>query len=415
LDNEREIRAGAELEKMVEDRGDPEAVLSRADHVLTETYVTQYASQAPIETETAIARVDNGATTIWASTQAPFKIPPRTSQRLKISEEDIRVISMPVGGGFGVKVNTPAPTEAAVMAKRSGRVVKHVYSRAHQFLGRGRFKESTVIDIATGVTSGGRLTARTIDIFQDEGFGTTDTYDVRNARTRLFSTEMPPRHGTMRGTSFVQSGFAVESHTDMVAEMVGMDPLRFRKKNVAFPAFRPLLDACAEMIGYGERQLPEHHGIGFGICHHGGRQLGAAAAEVSVDTANGRIRVERLVGAYDIGLVISRHTLASNTKGAMIWGLGFALFEEVGLNGHTAFTRSFDDYRIPRFSDIPPIEVVFLDNLSRRSRPRGCGELPVIPSVAAICNAVYWATGVRFHTLPMNPHRVLEALRSGTT
>jgi isoquinoline 1-oxidoreductase len=412
LDNEREIRAGAALEKMVEEQGDPEAGFTEADHVLEETYVTQYASQVPIETETAIARVDDGEITVWASTQAPFKIPPRTAKRLKISEDIIRVISMPVGGGFGVKVDTPAPTEAAMMAWRSKRMVKHVYSRAHQFFGRGRFKESTVIDIASGVASDGRLVARTIDLFQDEGFGTTDTYTVPHVRTRLFDTDMPARHGTMRGTSFVQSGFAVESHTDMVAEMVGMDPLRFRKKNVAEPAFRPLLDACAEMIGYGQRELPEHHGVGFGICFHGGRQLGAAAAEVAVDPATGRVRVERMVGAYDIGLVINRNTLDANTRGAMIWGLGFALMEEVQLDGHTAFTRSLDDYRIPRFSDVPPIELAYLDNASRRSSPRGCGELPVIPTVAALCNAVYRAVGIRFHTLPMTPERVLTALRS---
>jgi isoquinoline 1-oxidoreductase len=414
LDNEGEIRAGAALEKVVEERGDPETALARADRVVTESYVTQYASQAPIETETAIARVEDGSVTIWAATQAPFKIPPRTARRLGIPEESVRVISMPVGGGFGVKVDTPAPTEAAAMAWQSGRTVKHVYSRAHQFIGRGRFKESTVIDITSVVTSSGRLVARTIDLYQDEGFGTTETYDVRNVRTRLFKTEMPPRHGTMRGTSYVQSGFAVESHTDMVAEMVAMDPVKFRKKNVALRAFRPLLDACAEMIGYGQRELPERRGIGFGICHHGGRQLGAVAAEVSVDIATGRIRLERMVGAFDIGLVINRNTLTANTVGAMIWGLGYALFEEVDLNGHTVFTRSFDDYRIPRFSDIPPIEVIYLDNLPDRSGPRGCGELPVIPSVAAICNAVYRATGVRFHTLPMTPQRVFEALRSGT-
>ena len=412
FDNEAEIRDGARLEKSIEEAGDPEGGLTASAHTLTETYTTQYASQAPMETETAIAEVDDGRVTIWASTQAPFKIPPRVAQRLRIPEQDIRVISMPVGGGFGVKVDTVAPAEAAVMAWRTGRRVKHVYSRAFQFFGRGRFKEATVIDITSGVSTDGRLVARTIDLHQDEGFGTTETYAVPNVRTRLYSADLPPRHGTMRGTSFVQSGFAVESHTDMVAEAVGMDPLDFRLLNVAKPAFRPLLETCAEMIGYHRREVPDDHGVGFGICHHGGRQLGAAAAEISVDRSTGVIRVERLAGAFDIGLVINRNTLTANTEGAMIWGLGFALFEEVHLDGHTTSTLSLDDYRIPRFSDVPPIELAFLDNEVGQGAPRGCGELPVIPTIGAICNAVYRAIGVRFHALPMTPERVLTALRS---
>jgi isoquinoline 1-oxidoreductase len=217
----------------------------------------------------------------------------------------------------------------------------------------------------------------------------------------------------MRGTSFVQSCYALESHTDMVAEAAGLDPVEFRKRNLAVASFGPLLDACAEMVGYGVRALPPDHGIGFAICHHGGRQLGAVAAEVSVNRTTGVIRVERLAGAYDIGIVINRNTLTANTKGAMIWGLGYALFEEVAVDGHTAYVRSFDDYRIPRFSDVPPIELAFLDNEARDHSPRGCGELPVPPTAAAICNAVYRAIGVRFHTLPMTPERVLAALRDG--
>ena len=143
--------------------------------------------------------------------------------------------------------------------------------------------------------------------------------------------------------------------------------------------------------------------------------MGAAAAEVSVDTATGHVRVERLFGAFDIGTVININTLTANTKGAMMWGLGYALFEEVHADGHTAFTRSLDDYRIPRFSDLPPLEITFLDNAVKGQSPRGCGELPVIPTVSAICNAVYRAIGIRFYTLPLTPERVLKALNSIAT
>lgn len=410
MDVEGWIRERAQPVKTIEESGRPGDVLADAENRVEETYVTQYATQMPIETETSIAEMDGDGVTVWASTQAPFKARKRVAARLEVEEEKVRIIAMPVGGGFGVKVNTLAPEEAAVMARATGRRVKHVYSRPYQITGRGRYKEAVVADIASAVTADGKLMARTLDLYQDEGFGSTDTYDIPHVRTRLFRSKMPARHGTMRGTSFVQTCFAVESHTDMVAAAVGMDPVEFRKKNLAMPSFAPLLDACAEKIGYGARDLPEDHGIGFGICLHGGRQLGATAAEVSVDRRTGVVRVERMVGALDVGLIINRNTVQATVIGAMLWGLGFALFEEVHLNGHRTMTRSMADYRIPRFSDAPPIDLVFLSNEVKLPKPRGCGELQVIPTIGAIANGVANAIGVRFHTLPLTPERILAAL-----
>ncbi len=410
LHREDEIRAGASLVKTVEDGGDPAAGLARSAVTLGETYITQYASQAPIETETAIARDEDGQMVVWASTQAPFKARPRIAERIGVPEEQVRVISMPVGGGFGVKVGTTAPAEAAEFARAAGGTVKHVYGREYQFVGLARYKEAVVADITSGVSSDGTLIARTLDLYQDEGHGSARTYKIPNVSTRLFHTVMPARHATMRGTSFVQTGFAVESHTDMLAQAVGLDPVEFRKLNLHTQSFRPLLDACCEMLEYGHLALPPDHGIGFAICHHGGRQLGAVGAEVSVNRSTGAIRVERMAGAFDIGVVVNINTLTANTNGAMIWGLGFALFEEVELDGHTAFARGFDSYRIPRFSDVPPIELAFFNNETIDQMPRGCGELPVIPTVGAIANAVYRAIGVRFYELPLTPQRVLGAL-----
>ncbi len=409
-DKVAEIRAGARLRTVREQHGDAVAALAESSRKLSETYVTQYASQTPIEPESALAAVGPEHTTVWASTQAPFKGRPRVARAVGVPEEQVRIVSMPVGGGFGVKIDTPSLAEAAHFAKASGKKVKHIYSRAFQFVNRARYKEAVVADITSAVTEDGRLIARTLDLHQDEGYGSAETYSIPNVRTRLFHTDVPPRHGTMRGTSFVQTCFAVESHTDMLAEMLALDPIEFRKKNLFTSSFAPLLDACAEMLGYGARELEPDRGIGFAICTHGGRQLGAVGAEVSVDRATGVVRVDRLAGAYDIGIIININTLTANTNGAMIWGLGFALFEEVRLDGHTAYARSFDDYRIPRFSDVPPIELAFLNNESAAQAPRGCGELPVIPTVGAIANAVYRAIGVRFYELPLTPQRVLAGL-----
>jgi CO/xanthine dehydrogenase Mo-binding subunit len=163
------------------------------------------------------------------------------------------------------------------------------------------------------------------------------------------------------------------------------------------------------MFGDRMHRSGSDHGTGFAICNHGGSQLGAVAAEVSVDRQSGKVTVLGLAGAFDIGVVINENTAVMGIKGAMIWGLGFALLEEVDLDGHRCRTTGFSNYRIARMGDIPPIEVRFTNTVTP-GQPRGCGEAPAPPTIAAIANAVYDAIGIRFYELPITPARVKAAL-----
>jgi CO/xanthine dehydrogenase Mo-binding subunit len=137
--------------------------------------------------------------------------------------------------------------------------------------------------------------------------------------------------------------------------------------------------------------------------------MGVAAAHVRVDRKTGMVHVKEVCLAVDIGTVINQHTATATLRGGIIWGLGWILREEIKLDGHSVHTEYLTDYGVPRFSDTPAIRLQFLNNESP-GRPRGCGELPVIPTVAAIANAVYHAIGVRFHTTPITPEKVLKAL-----
>jgi CO/xanthine dehydrogenase Mo-binding subunit len=227
--------------------------------------------------------------------------------------------------------------------------------------------------------------------------------------TRNFQAELPFKRAISRGTSYVQNCFATESHIDMVAAAIGMDPFEFRRNNVGLSAFINLIDACAEMIDYYNYQPEADEGIGLAITYHGDGQLGAIAAEVAVNRKTGQIKVKRICGAFDIGTVINHNTTTVGIRGAISWGIGYILSEEIKLDGHGAETAYLSDYHIPRFSDIPPIEIAYLDN-HKPGAPRGCGELPVIPTIGAIANAVYNAVGVRFYSTPLTPSRVLKAL-----
>ncbi len=412
LDLEEESRARARLYEVKEQEGNVEAGLASSDLVVSETYTTQYTTQAPMETDTALARMENGGTraTVWVSSQHPFMARTIISRYTHIPDSNIHVIAMPLGGGFGGKTSNPVTGEAAMLARITRMPVKLVYSRKDQFKLRGRVKAACVIDLKTGVSVNGRIIARKIDIIHDMGFGTTNTYTIPHVSTKLYHAEWPFGRAVSRGTSFVQTCFAVESHVDMIAAALGIDPLEFRRNNVQFQAFITLLDACAEMIGYHNALPSPNTGIGMAIVNHGGSQLGAVAAEVEVIRSTGKVNLKRICGAFDIGTVINRNTTTVGIRGAITWGIGYALHEEIKLDGHKIETVDLMDYHIPRFSDMPPVEIAFFDNYQPGS-PRGCGEMPVIPTIGAIANAVYRAIGVRFYSTPITPQKIKKALQ----
>ncbi|NOR13922.1 MAG: molybdopterin-dependent oxidoreductase, partial [Candidatus Aminicenantes bacterium] len=331
------------------------------------------------------------------------------SLNLNLPESSIHFINTPIGGAFGGKVAPPVSQEAANLSRRVGSPVKVIYSRKNQFQKRGLFKMACVFDFETGVGTDGRLQARKLDIYQDLGEGTRDTYAAPHVLIKHYRTEMPVNQANTRGTSYVQIGFAQESHMDMVAKAIGHDPFELRRNNVVLESFIPLIDACAVMIRYPRSGLGPDEGIGIGLCNHGARQMGVATAHVKVNRKTGKVHVKEICAAFDIGTIINHRTVTTTLRGGIIWGLGWILREEVKLDGHSVYTEYLTDYGVPRFSDAPEIKLQFLDN-EKPGKPRGCGELPVIPTVAAIANAVYHAIGVRFYTTPITPEKVLKAL-----
>jgi len=408
---EQEIRAGAVFQEIKEQTGDVNAGLASSYKTVTETYRTHYTAWAPIETYSALAKMEPGGNevTIWSGSQYPHRVRELASLNLNLPESAIHFIHTPVGGAFGGKVAPPVSQEAADLSRRVGAPVKVIYSRKNQFQKRGSFKMACVFDFSTGVGTDGRLQARKLDIYQDLGEGTRDTYAAPHILIKHYRTEMPVNQANSRGTSYVQIGFAQESHIDMVARAIGHDPFEFRRNNVALESFIPLIDACADMIQYPRSGLGPDEGIGIGLCNHGARQMGVAAAHVKVDRKTGKVHVKEICAAFDIGTIINHRTVTTTIRGGIIWGLGWVLREEVKLDGHSVYTEFLTDYGVPRFSDTPEIKLQFLDN-ERPGKPRGCGELPVIPTVAAIANAVYHAIGVRFYATPITPEKVLKVL-----
>lgn len=136
----------------------------------------------------------------------------------------------------------------------------------------------------------------------------------------------------------------------------------------------------------------------------------ALIAEIAVDAATGAIKVERVVAAQDMGIVVNPDGARMQMEGCITMGLGYVLSEEVPFKGGEILVRGFDNYHLPRFSALPKIETVLVRN--DEVEPQGAGEPTIVPLGAAVANALFDATGKRLYRLPLTPERVKGALAS---
>jgi CO/xanthine dehydrogenase Mo-binding subunit len=186
-----------------------------------------------------------------------------------------------------------------------------------------------------------------------------------------------------------------------------MDPLEFRLKNLSDKRMIRVLNAAAEKFGW--RSSPSPSGLGFGVaCARDADAYVATMAEVEVDQESGKVWVKRIVCAQDMGLVINPEGAKMQMEGCLTMGLGYTLTEEVRFKGGQILDRNFDTYEIPRFSWLPKIETVLIEN--PEIPPAGGGEPPIVCMGGVIANAIFDATEARLFELPMTPERIKVAL-----
>jgi isoquinoline 1-oxidoreductase len=186
---------------------------------------------------------------------------------------------------------------------------------------------------------------------------------------------------------------------DELAEAAGSDPLAFRLAHIDEPRLRDALRAAVDRFGW-ERREKKEAGAGFGLsCGTEKGSYVAACAEVAVDRAIGAIRVRRVVQVFECGKVLNPANLTFQVLGCIIMGLGGALTEEIEFEGGKIKNGRLSRYRVPRFRDVPPIDVHLLDRPDLP--PAGGGETPIIAIAPAIANAVHDAAGVRIRSLPI--------------
>jgi isoquinoline 1-oxidoreductase len=378
-------------------KGSFEEGLAAADKKLSTAYTVAYIAHAPLEPRAALANWENGKLTVWTGTQRPFGVRRELSDAFGIPESRVRVIVPDTGSGYGGKHTGEAAIEAARLAKHAGKPVKLVWTREEEFTW-AYFRPAGVIDVQSGFRTDGTLTAWEFHNYNSGGSGLPTLYDVPHQRVQFHRSESPLRQGSYRGLAATANHFAREVHMDEAAHAIGMDPLAFRLRNLKDARLRAVFERAAEAFGWGKRNAGAGRGFGMG----GGFEKGgyvASFAEVSADKDLKRVRVERVVTAFECGAVINPDCLRNQIEGAVVMGLGGALTEAIRFENGRILNPRFSRYRVPRFRDLPVIETVLVD---RRDLPSaGAGETPIVGVAPAIGNAIFAATDVRLRALPM--------------
>ncbi len=382
--------------------GSMEEGLSLAAHRLDATYTISFIAHAPLEARAAIAEWADGKLTVWTGTQRPFAVRDELASVFHIPESSVRVIVPDTGSAYGGKHTSDAALEAARLARAAGHPVRIFWTREEEFTW-AYFRPAGVIEIKSGIASDGKLTAWEFHNY-NSGMSAIETpYVVANRRIEFHLVPFNMRQGSYRGLAATANVFARETHMDALARASQIDPLEFRLKNISEPRLRAVFEAGAKSFGWPRKKTQEGQGFGLG----GGTEKGGYVAtfvEVAVDRASGAVRVVRAATAYECGAIVNPDGLRNQVMGAIIQGMGGALFEAIEFENGRITNPHFASYRVPRFRDVPEIEAVLID---RKDIPSaGAGETPMLGIAPAIGSAVFDATGVRLNGLPLAPNGI---------
>ena len=376
-------------------RGSVADGLKEADQKTEATYTIAYIAHVPLEPRAAVAEWADDKLTVWTGTQGPFRVKSELARSLAYAESRVRVIMPDTGSGYGGKHTGEAAVEAARLAKSAGKPVKLVWTREEEFTW-AYFRPAGVIDVRSAVDKNGRLTAWEFHNYNSGTSAINTLYDVPNRKIEFHPVDAPLKSGSYRGLAGTANHFARECHMDELAALAGIEPLEFRLRNLKDDRLRAVFQAAADKFGWGKSKG------NFGIA--GGFEKGsyvATCAEVKVEP--GRTpRVVRVVQAYECGAVVNPDQLRNQNEGAVIMGLGGALFEAIHFDNGKILNPHFARYRVPRFRDAPQIEIVLVDR--KDLPPAGAGETPIMTLAPAVANAIYAATGERLRSMPMVPN-----------
>jgi isoquinoline 1-oxidoreductase len=376
-----------------------QAELTAAKKVLRQTYHVPYVQHAPMECRAAVAEWTDGKLTVWTGTQAPFGYHSELARAFGLANDQVRVIVPDFGGGFGGKHTGECAVEAARLARAAGRPVSLKWTREEEFTW-AYVRPAAVIDVEASLDEKGKLTSWHFININSGGAAVDTPYRAGQARSRFVGSQSPLRQGSYRTLAATANTFARECFMDELAAAAGQDPLDFRLAHLENPRLRAVLEEAARRFNWRARVREKKADTGVGLaCGTEKGSYVAACAEISIDRLQNRIAVRQVCEVFECGAIVNPANLLAQVQGCIIMGMGPALREEMRFDGGKMRNAKFEKYLVPRFSDVPELDIHLLNRPDLPSV--GGGETPIIAIAPAIANAVFHATGRRIHAMPI--------------
>ncbi len=442
---EKALRANPAQSRTLIDKGNVDAAVASAAKPMQRMYSWPYQMHGSIGPSCAVADYSDSAIRVWSGTQNPHILRGDLALLMERPDSEIDVIRLEAAGCYGRNCADDVTADALLLSRAVGRPVRVQLTREQEHLWEPK-GTAQLMDVNGGLDADGNPAAYdfatrypsnaapTLALLLTGRIAPTPAVVEMGDRTaippydyehmRVVANDMPPivRASWFRGVSALPNTFAHESYIDELATEASVDPIEYRLRYLKDERAVDLVKAVAERAGWKPRPVREDkqgdvvHGRGFAYAlyvHSKFPGYGAAwsawIADVAVNKTTGDVNVTRVVAGQDSGLMINPEGVRHQIEGNVIQSTSRALMEEIPFERTTVAAREWGAYPIIKFPDLPRIDVLMLPRPDQP--PLGVGESASVPSAAAIANAIFDATGVRFRDPPFTPERILRGLR----
>lgn len=425
---DKQITANVENKaKEISEKGNVNNAFKNAAHIVKSTFNIPHLVHAPMEVPNATAWVkDDGTCEVWTPSQTPQAARNEVKEFLKIDVDKITVNVTFLGGGFGRKSKPDYVVEAVAISKAIKAPVQVIWTREDD-IRHSYYHAVSAQHLEASLDENGKVTGwlhrvaypSIMSTFApDSGYAspfeygqglTNNSLEIENERFENGKANAHIRIGWLRSVINIIQGFSVNVFVDELAVKANKDPLQFRldligkdrsienkraKRTFHSAKLKQVLKTAAKNANYG-RKLPKGHGIGIAV-HYSFLSYVASVIEVSV--IDGELKVIQVHSVIDCGTAVNKNTVRAQMEGAAIFGMSLAYYGKITTKNGAIEQSNFDTYQVLRMNEAPKIHVEIINS---EEKPTGVGE-PGVPVIApAIINAIFNATGKRYHSLPL--------------
>jgi len=397
--------------------GNADGVFQRTENKVEAIYETPYEAHACMEPLTCTAHVQGDKVEVWGPIQGPDWIQRDISGRLKLNPENVKVNMTFLGGGFGRKAFTDYTYEPVLLSKEMNAPVQVVWTREDDMT-QGPFRPGAVYECKGSIDGEkinsfqAKMAAQNMDhqwspnpdraafnTSTTEGFLETYFESIPHYSFGDIPTESPIPVMWWRSVYSSTNGFAYESFMDELALKAGKDPLEFRMNHFSNERYRLLAEKLRDVSGWGSKGKYQGYGVAITECF---KSIVGEVVKVS-KKADGKIKIDKVWAVMDCGWYVNPDIVRAQVEGSIVMAYGAAAVHETHFMDGKAVETNFHQYKMPRITDIPEIEVHIMDN---DEKPGGVGEPALPPFAPALCNAIFDLTGKRIRKLPFDINEV---------